>query len=313
MAEIDRRAVLAGLALLGAARPTTAAPPSVAWPQSTVLDLWPDAPPGHATYRPDPVPESWPAHFLRAIETPRLHVFRLPRPDGRAILVCPGGAYLFVSVENEGIDVARTFTAAGITVAVLSYRLPGEGWTPRGDAPLQDAQRALRLLRANAGTLGIDPDGIGVMGFSAGGHLAASLATAWDEPVYAPVDDIDHSSARPAHVALLYPVITLDGPFAHTDTRHYLLGATPDPHALQRRLPQHHVDGRTPRMFIAHATDDASVAVDNALLMHAACRVAGVAVELHLFERGGHAFGTGIAGTPCALWPALYTAWLTAT
>ncbi len=143
--------------------------------------------------------------FLRNVVKPDLHVFRPARANGHAVLVIPGGAYWFVSVANEGAELAERLTPLGITVFVLTYRLPGEGWKHRSDVPLQDAQRAMRVIRSSASRFGIDADKLSVLGFSAGGHLAATLATAHAEQTYARVDSADELSARPlaggAHIS----------------------------------------------------------------------------------------------------------------
>jgi acetyl esterase/lipase len=278
------------------------------WPSRERLSLWPGDAPGHEGYRAPTLPHDWPQQFLRGIERPELHVFRPAEPVGRALLVCPGGAYLFVSRENEGLDVARAFNALGVTVFVLTYRLPCEGWHARADVPLQDAQRAIRLIRHRATQFGIDPDQVGVMGFSAGGHLAATLATSWQDAVYAPRDTVDLESARPAHAALIYPVITLTSPLGHADSTRNLLGEAPQAALVAHRSPEQRVDAKTPRVFLAHAADDDVVPVAHAELMHGALSAAGVSSEMHLFERGDHAFGIGRPGTGSALWPALYEA-----
>jgi acetyl esterase/lipase len=202
---------------LGCAQAQTAPPltPSLetlpdAWAAAPVLPLWPDAPPGAAAFTHQPLPDDWRAAFVRNVARPALHVFRPARPDGRALLAIPGGAYQFVSIANEGLDLAARLEPLGITLFVLTYRLPGEGWAGRADVPLQDAQRAMRVIRANARQYRIDPEQVAALGFSAGGHLAATLATEYDEPVYAPVDDTDRLSARPQAVGSIYPVVTMD-------------------------------------------------------------------------------------------------------
>ncbi|MDO6416284.1 alpha/beta hydrolase [Sphingomonas sp. BIUV-7] len=228
----DRRAF--GVGLIASALAATSAvaqqrtPPGLSpsdwsqiWPPREVIPLWPDRPPGRvAAFEIPAIPAgwtggAWPASFLRRTSVPTLNVFRPARPNGAALLVCPGGSYVFVSAANEGVDVARVFNAIGVTVFVLSYRLPGEGWRERADVPLQDAQRAMRLIRQRAWTFGIRPDTVGVLGFSAGGQLAATLAADHAEQVYLPVDAADRESARPAYAGLIYPVILTSGAYAH--------------------------------------------------------------------------------------------------
>jgi len=238
-------------------------------------------------------------------------VFRAPRPDGSALLVIPGGSYSFVSVQNEGIDIARRYTPFGTNVFVLTYRLPGEGWKNRSRAPLADAQRAMRLLRARAAALHIDAQRIGVLGFSAGGHLAADLATAFDEACYAPIDATDKLSARPHFVGLAYPVASLMPNVVHTGSRDNLLGIDANAAEVAKHSPAEHVRADAPPAFVFHAMDDDAVPVGASLDWIAACRRARVPVEAHLFEKGGHGFGLHAPiDSPTAHWPELFAAWM---
>jgi acetyl esterase/lipase len=280
------------------------------WAAAEAVELWPHGAPGAEAFRRQPEsPGADPAHIFN-IERPALHVFRSPRPSGQGLLVMPGGGYRFVSVDNEGMDVADRFNPFGVTVFVLTYRLPGEGWARRRDVPLQDAQRAMRLIRSRAEAFGVDPDRLAALGFSAGGHLAASLATGFEAQVYDPVDAADALSARPFAVGLVYPVIAMEPTFTHQGSRDVLLGPDPSPEAVAARSPAHHVGPQTPPLFLAHAMDDEGVPVDNSLLMAAAMRAAKRPVEAHLFQEGRHAFGIGRPGTPSELWPDLFRLWL---
>ena len=282
----------------------------VAWPPREAYPIWPGHPPGAEGFRPAEAPADWSPVFLRGTATPTINVFRpTRRPNGRALLVCPGGAYLFVSIANEGLDVAARLNPAGITVFVLSYRLPNEGWQPRADVPLQDAQRAMRWIRANAAKFSIDPARLGVLGFSAGGHLAATLATDFAQPVYAPRDAVDRQSARPAFAALVYPLITMAQAFGHAFARQMLLGENPSPEQMAARSPELRVGADTSPCFLAHALDDATVAVENSLAMLGALRARKIPAEVHLFEKGDHAFGIGRADTTTTHWPELFLDW----
>ncbi len=184
--------------------PPTPAQTSRAWAAAPTLPVWPSAPPG-GTFVPVTLPAGWPAPFVANVAAPELRVFAPQRSNGQAVLAIPGGGYMFVSVQNEGADFAAKLTERGYTVFVLVYRLPGEGWQQGEDVPLQDAQRAMRVIRASAARWAVDPETLSVVGFSAGGHLAATLATDFAEPVYAPVDAADAGSARPFATALDLP------------------------------------------------------------------------------------------------------------
>jgi acetyl esterase/lipase len=324
VSEIRRRDVLAlGSALLATAgwaqnaaplAPPTPPPPPKALPQAWLaaqrVKLWPSGPPGAGQFKTQPVPPDTSPVFVRNIAEPELHVFRPAKGNGHALVVMPGGAYWFVSVANEGVDVAKRLNALGITVFVLSYRLPGEGWTRRADVPLQDAQRAVRLIRANAKSFGVDADKVSVLGFSAGGHLAATLATQHAEASYAAVDAADKLSARPLAAALIYPVVTMDAQWTHEMSRKLLLGEAPSPEDVARRSAERHVDATTPPTFLVHALDDAAVPVENSLRFLSAMRDAKRPVEAHLLQEGGHAFGVGWPDSPSAHWIPLFSSWL---
>jgi acetyl esterase/lipase len=312
---LDRRALM-GLAATAAASGALAgpAPPILPDPAETI-PLWPRRPPGAQRVAPreqivDRVQTSgFQDRFVTGIATPLMTVFRPARPNAAALLIAPGGGYIRVVIDKEGFEVGHLLAAAGITSFVLRYRLPAEGWDNAADVPLQDAQRAIRLIRANAARLGVDPKRVAAMGFSAGGHVAASLATRHAARVYAPVDDADALDARPDLSALLYPVIDMARPFAHLGSRAALLGAPPRG-AEAVYSPHLHVDHATPPTFLVHAWDDPSVPTENTLNYLAALRAAKVAAEAHIFEEGGHGFGVYLArGKPAAAWPDLFLAW----
>ncbi len=281
-----------------------------AWGHAEVLTLWPNGAPGAADFRPIPLPDRSPPVFLRNTARPTLHVFRPTHPNGVALLVIPGGGYEFVSIANEGVDVAARTNPLGYTVFVLNYRLPAEGWRDGPVVPLQDAQRAMRVIRASAGQYRIDSARVAILGFSAGGHLAASLATGFSEAVYAPSDGVDTLSARPSAAGLIYPVVTMTRPYTHEGSRQHLLGASPSDALVAARSPEQHVGADAPPVFLAHAVDDPAVPVENSLMMMAALRAARRPVEAHFFQQGGHAFGVGFPGTPTQEWMALFHLWL---
>ncbi|RPE75922.1 alpha/beta hydrolase [Vulcaniibacterium tengchongense] len=254
-----------------------------------------------------------PDRIVTGVTRPYLTVHRPARPNGAALLVAPGGGYRRIVLDKEGSALVPALAEAhGYTLFVLRYRLPGDGHDDGRDAPLADAQRALRLIRARAGEFGLDPQRIGAIGFSAGGHVAASLGTRYDERVYAPVDAADRLSARPDFLLLLYPVIDMGG-HAHPGSRERLLGAAPSAADVAAHSLQHRVRAGMPPVFLLHAADDATVPVENSLQLYAALRRAGVPAELHVYPRGGHGFGVRqIADSPLRLWPALAAAWIEA-
>jgi acetyl esterase/lipase len=236
----------------------------------------------------------------------------LPKGIPRAaVLVIPGGGYKHVVIDKEGFETAEWLARQGFAAFVLRYRLPGDGWAAGPDAPLQDAQRAMRVVRTRCAALGIDPHRTVVLGFSAGGHLAARLATRFNESTYAPRDATDQLSARPDAAALLYPVITFTGDGVHVGSRDFMLGANPSPERLRAWSAQNGATPDTPPTLIVHAADDASVPLRNAMLMFDALRAVNVPVDLHVFARGGHGFGLrAIEGHPVAAWPTLVTDWV---
>lgn len=315
---LNRRTALGLAALAASTRPGFAmtpvsqrAPPD---PPETIR-LWPGPAPGGERVSVTPrvtersIDPSFRDRFAQHTTDPILTVLRPAQPDGSSMLLIPGGGYRWAVIDKEGLDCARVFAGAGVTCFVLRYRLPGDGWTAGPDAPLQDAQRALRLVRARAVAEGLDPARIAVLGASAGGHLAG-LLTARAEATYAPVDAADAVSHRPDLSLLLYPVATMADPHAHAGSRRELLGETPTAEAVARySLERLDWRGRPP-VFLAHAMDDEAVPVENSLSLLSALKAAGVPAEAHLFQEGGHGFGIRlIEGRPAAVWPQLALAW----
>jgi len=248
---------------------------------------------------------------VTGVRAPEITVYAPQKPNGVGILVTPGGAYRRVVLDKEGSELAASFNAKGYTLFVMTYRLPADGHAEGADAPLADLQRAMRTLRARAAAWQLDPQRIGILGFSAGGHAAASLGTRYNETVYPAQDTIDNESARPAFMALAYPVITMQAEIDHPVSRQQLIGDAPGPQQILRYSAEQRVDSNTPPTFLLHAVDDPSVKVENSLVMFTALRRLGVPVEMHLFEQGKHGFGIRDAqGLPVAVWPELLMAWL---
>ncbi|UZK66338.1 alpha/beta hydrolase [Sphingomonas sp. M1-B02] len=322
--KLDRRAALiAGLTLPLAAGAQTAppgvsdkpAPAGLAEPVETI-DLWPKDAPGRPATLPvekidqrssDPLVAD---RSVSGIATPRLVAFRPRIANGASVLVMPGGGYSRIVIDHEGYDLARWLVARGFTAYVLFYRLPGEGWAAGPDVALADAQRAVRLIKTRAIRDGLDPGRVAAIGFSAGGHLCADLATRFAARTYDPVDPSDKLIARPTVAAPIYPVISMTLPVAHGGSREKLIGKHASATLEAAHSPDRNVTKETPPCFLVHAEDDGVVPVENSLLFRAALRAAGVPVETHLFTHGGHGFGIRkAAGKPAELWPELFLNW----
>lgn len=228
-------------------------------------------------------------------------------PTRSAVIIAPGGGYAHLSMQKEGEDIARWLNAHGVAGFVLKYRLGPNYHHP---VELGDAQRAIRTVRSRAAELGIAPDRIGIWGFSAGGHLAASAGTLFDRGPVAEADAIDKLSARPDFLVLAYPVITLEEPSVHKGSLKYLLGDTPDPALIQLLSPQKQVTKDTPPTFIYTTTDDPVVPVMNSVMFYTALIEAKIPAEMHIFAHGPH--GTGLAtGFPdLKIWPDLLATWM---
>lgn len=286
--------------------------------RSTTFTIWPDREaPGARTSDAVLTPE--PRHTgtsdydraVTGIRAPEIAVYAPARPNGVGILVAPGGSYRRVVLDKEGSALASFFNARGYTLFVMTYRMPGDGHEEGADAPLADVQRAMRAIRAGAAEWKLDPARIGVLGFSAGGHVAASLGTRHDEVVYAPVDAADEFPARPAFMALVYPVITMGDAHHHSGSRHELIGDTPTDAQIRHYSLEERATRDAPPTFLLHAADDPAVKVENSLAMFSALRRLGVPVEMHIFERGKHGFGIRDAqGLPVAVWPELMMNWI---
>lgn len=283
----------------------------------TSIPLWPGPAPGDL----DParvervVDRSADARILdravTGISRPRLLVYSPVQSNGAALLVLPGGGYQRVVLDREGIETARWGQARGFTVFVLLYRLPAEGWSQPESVALCDAQRAVRQIRARATGFGYDPDRVAVLGYSAGGHLCADLASRFAGSFYTPVDEGDRHSARPFCAAPIYPVVSMDPAVAHPGSRLRLLGSAPSLAQQNRLSPDVTVTADAPPHFLVHAEDDRVVPIANTLRLRAALVRCGVAVETHLFAQGGHGFGlTRDAKGEGAGWPDLWLTWM---
>jgi acetyl esterase/lipase len=208
--------------------------------------------------------------------------------NGTAVVVCPGGGYVWLAMEHEGAAIAREFNKIGVTAFVLKYRLPSDQiMADKTIGPLQDAQRAIQMVRQGAAKWGINPNKVGIIGFSAGGHLASTEGTHFDKVV---IDNEDNISVRPDFMMLIYPVITF-GDKTHMGSKESLIGKTPTPQLVDLYSNEKQVTANTPPTFIVHAEDDDVVPVENALQMYQALLSNKVKTEMHLFQSGGHGFG----------------------
>ena len=229
------------------------------------------------------------------------------RAGGTAVVVFPGGGYGHLAMDHEGVQVARWLNSLGVSAFVVQYRL---GPKYRHPVMLWDAQRAIRTVRARATEWGVDPGRIGVIGFSAGGHLASTTGTHFDEGLAEATDGIDGIGSRPDFMMLIYPVITMQEAFTHRGSRNNLLGERPDRSLAWLLSSEKQVAPDTPPTFLVHTTDDAGVPVENSLMFYQALRTAGVPVEMHIYETGPHGFGLAPANPVLSTWPERAEVWM---
>lgn len=224
-----------------------------------------------------------------------------------AVVVCPGGGYGALAFDHEGIQVARWLNSLGIGAVILRYRYGPSYGHP---IPLGDAQRAIRMTRWHADAWGIDPDRIGIMGFSAGGHLASTAGTHFDTGIPDREDEIDRVSSRPDFMILIYPVISMLEGVTHEGSRNNLLGGQPGPELVWHLSNEKQVSPDTPPTFLVHTTEDEAVPVENSLRFYRALLEAGVPTEMHIFERGKHGFGLAPGDRVLSTWPGQAALWL---
>ena len=289
---------------LGAAEPAKpAAKKPIGWgtfPTETQakLLLWPEGAPG--------------AQGTEAEDTPWIWLYPAPadKACGAAVVICPGGGYGGLATGHEGNDVAKWWNSLGVSAYVLKYRLAPKYHHP---APLDDAQRALRLVRSKAGEWKLDPQRIGVMGFSAGGHLASSLATHFDEGKTDSKDPIDSVSCRPDFAVLCYPVITFTQEnYMHAGSRRNLLGDKPDPELVKLMSSELQVTEKTPPTFLFHTAEDTGVPPENSVFFFQALRAAKVPAEMHIYQRGRHGVGLASDDAVLSTWSGRLKDWMMA-
>ena len=273
-----------------------------------VLPLWPEG-------VPDVKPHTAPfitdkTGRVGEVHEPTLTVYAPPagQANGTAVVICPGGGYAWLSAVREGTRYAEWLNQLGVTCFILHYRLKEYGHP----APLRDVLRAIRIVRSRATEFGVNPQRIGIIGSSAGGHLASSAATLFDHPDGKTGAALDAVSARPDFALLLYPVILMEGPHIHAGSRNNLISPTPSPALVAQMSTERQVTKDTPPTFIVHAQDDGAVPVENAIAFYSALRAAKVPVEMHLYEKGGHGFAMEAKHVPTSEWPDRAETWLRA-
>ncbi len=273
-----------------------------------VIPLWPEGVPG---LRADASSEKLENARVSNVHQPSLTVYPAPadKATGTAVIIAPGGGYVRLSMENEGSLVAEWLNSIGVTAFILKYRMVEYGHP----APLRDALRAVRLVRSQAQAFGVNPDRIGMIGFSAGGHLTASAGTLFDAPEGRTGAVLDQTvSARPDFLLLMYPVITLQDPYAHAGSRTALLGAGAAPEQVAAMSLESRVTSATPPTFLVHTQEDTAVPAENSLAFYRALRAAGVPAEMHLYEKGPHGFGMRKDVGQAATWIARAEEWMQA-
>ena len=264
--------------------------------QPQVELLWPEGAPGAKGDQPEDKP------------TLQIHLADPAKSTGAAVIICPGGGYRNLAMDHEGRQIADWLNTLGVSAFVCDYRHRGKGYGY--PAPLDDAQRAIRTVRSRADEFHVDPQKIGILGFSAGGHLASTAATHFDDGDASDLDPIMHASSRPDFAILCYPVITMLGPPTHGGSRRNLLGDDPPAELVQSLSNELQVTPQTPPTFLFHTSEDQAVPPANSLLFYAALQKAGVPAELHIYERGKHGIGLG-RGTPGTEdWPQRCAEWL---
>jgi len=279
--------------------------PSLAAADHKVIALWPEGVPDQ---HPDVTPDREENERVWDVDVPTLTVFPAPadKAVGTAVIVCPGGGYARLSAVKEGSEIAEWFNTLGVTAFVLRYRL-GDYGHPQ---PLRDALRAIRAVRADAEHYGVRPNRIGIIGFSAGGHLAASASTLFAAPEGKTGAPLDGVSGRPDFSILMYPVITMQDKFTHAGSRRNLLGNNPSAALVDHLSTELQVTANIPPTFVFHTQEDGTVPVENALLYYSALRAAGVPGELHIYEKGPHGVGMRPPHAAALAWPAACETWM---
>jgi acetyl esterase/lipase len=281
--------------------------------QEKVIKIWPEGIPGSKkseSYSEVVTMKNGHAALYFKVTDPTITVFLPPaeKANGMAVVICPGGGYGVLAFDYEGADIARWFNSNGIAGIVLKYRLPSDLiMENKAIGPLQDAQEALRIVRRNAVEWKINPGKIGIMGFSAGGHLASTLSTHYADNVY---QSKDSTSARPDFSLLIYPVISSDTTITHAGSMKNLMGAYPSADLVKFFSGELNINEKTPPAFLVHAADDKVVPVKNSIVYFESLVKHQVPAELHVFQKGAHGFGMAAGRGTESAWPDLCIRWL---
>jgi len=260
--------------------------------------LWPDGAPG--------------AKGSDDGDKPSLTIY-LPdkeKATGAAVVIFPGGGYGHLAMDHEGHQIAQWLNSIGVAGFIVKYRHRNSGAGYGHPAPIQDAQRAIRMVRSRAKEWDVDPGRIGIIGFSAGGHLASTAGTHFNTRYSKPVDEIDRCSARPDFMILMYPVISFTEWYTHKGSMVNLLGKNPDKDLIENFSNEKQVTSETPPTFLVHANDDNGVPPENSIAFYLALRKAKVPAEMHIYEKGSHGFGLGTGKGACSSWPVRCEDWM---
>ena len=289
--------------------------PAATIAQPFTVKLWPEGIPGSvadAEYVENITTTEGRITRCERVTDPDLTVFLPPaeKANGTAVLICPGGGYTVLAFDHEGNAIAQWLNEQGIAGIILKYRLPSDRiMKDKSSGPLQDAQEAMRTIRRNAKKWNIDPDKTGVIGFSAGGHLASTLSTHYAERVY---DVKDNISARPDFSLLIYPVISFDAAFTHMGSRNNLIGPDPGEEKVKHFSNELQITSDTPPAFLIHSADDNAVPVRNSISYFNGMQKYGIISEMHVFQKGGHGYGLAPKGGTESSWPELCIRWMKA-
>ncbi len=292
------RTILIALALACTSMPSRFRPATVkaASPVEPKVELlWPNGAPG--------------AVGEEDADRPSLSIYFPPaeKANRAAVVVCPGGGYRALALDHEGRQVAQWLNSFGVAAFVLQYRIAPRYHHP---APMQDGQRAVRLVRARAAEWNVDPSRIGILGFSAGGHLASTIATHFDPGKPDAEDSIERASCRPDFMVLVYPVISFTTPYTHQGSKNNLLGPNPPKDLVESLSNENQVTPKVPPTFLIHTSGDKGVLAENSVLFYLALRKAGVPAEMHVYEKGDHGFGLAPKDPVLSTWPERCRAWM---